>query len=112
MEINNSIINEVCNATKFRYDGNYFIYNVPCNCGETSINFQIKSKICDIKDNGSLYAKIFITGFESDWQKHFQNLNDYISYLSEKSLALDYKIKTDLEDFLNNLFDDEVFVSV
>lgn len=112
MELSNSIINKICANTKFRYDGNYFIYNVPYNYGESSINFQIKSKICDIKDNGSLYAKIFVTGFESDWQKRFQNLNDYISYLSEKSLALDYKIKTDLEDFLNNLFEDEiVFVS-
>lgn len=112
MELSNSIIDKVCSDTKFKYDGNYFIYNAPCNCDESNINFQIKSKICDIKDNGSLYAKIFVTGFESDWQKRFQNLNDYISYLSEKSLALDYKIKTDLEDFLNNLFDGEiVFVS-
>lgn len=48
MEINNSIINEVCNATKFKYDDNYFKSDIFYNYGTSSVNFQIKSKINDI----------------------------------------------------------------
>ena len=34
MELSNSIIGKICADTKFRYDGNYFIYNVPYNYGK------------------------------------------------------------------------------
>ena len=108
IELSNSIVNKICADTKFEYNGDYFYYNTIYNLKELSINFQIRSKICDIKDDGTVWAKVFAVGFESSWQKRFENLNEYISYLSEKSLALNYKIKTDLDDFLNNLFDDDV----
>lgn len=31
MELSNSIIDKICANTKFKYNGNYFIYNVPYN---------------------------------------------------------------------------------
>ena len=34
MELSNSIIGKICADTKFRYGGNYFIYNVPYNYGK------------------------------------------------------------------------------
>ena len=52
-------------------------------------------------------ATIFVDGFDENNQKYFKNLNEYISYLTEKAMSLDYKIKTDLDDFMNNLFDDD-----
>ena len=109
LELSNSIINKICADTKFKYNGDYFYYNTIYNLKQLSINFQIRPKICDIKDGGTIWAKIFVVGFESDWQKRFENLNEYISYLSERSLALDYKIKNDLDDFLGNLFDDDIY---
>lgn len=107
MELSNSIINEVCGATKFKYDGNYFNYNTFYNCDTSSINFKIKSKINDISDDGVVNAIIFVDGFDENNQKYFKNLNEYISYLTVKAMSLDYKIKTDLDDFMNNLFDDD-----
>ena len=109
LELSNSIINKICADTKFEYNGDYFYYNTIYNLKQLSINFQIRSKICDIKDDNTIWAKIFVVGFESDWQKRFENLNEYISYLSERSLVLDYKIKNDLDDFLGNLFDDDIY---
>ena len=79
LELSNSIINKICADTKFEYNDDYFYYNVIYNLKQLSINFQIRSKICDIKDDGSVWAKVFVVGFESDWQKCFENLNEYIS---------------------------------
>lgn len=107
MEINNSIINEVCNATKFKYDDNYFISDIFYNYGTSGVNFQIKSKINDISEDGRVSATIFVDGFDDNRQKYFKNLNEYISYLNEKEMALDFKIGNDLDDFINNLFDDD-----
>ena len=109
IKLSNSIINKICADTKFEYNGDYFYYNTIYNLKELSINFQIRSKIYDIKDDGTVWAKIFVVGFESNWQKSFKNLNEYIYYLSERSLTLDYKIKNDLDDFLSNLFDDDIY---
>lgn len=109
MELTNSIISEVCEATNFRYNGEYFIYNIFYNLGASSIDLQIKSEICEINDNSSLWAKVFVDGYNSSWQKRFENLYEYISYLTNKRVALNYKIKNDLDYFLNNLFDDNIF---
>lgn len=107
IELSNSIINKICADTKFKYNGDYFYYNTIYNLKQLSINFQIRSKICDIKDDGTVWAKIFVDGFDENNQKYFKNLNEYISYLTVKAMSLDYKIKTDLDDFMNNLFDDD-----
>lgn len=107
LELSNSIINKICADTKFKYDGNYFNYNTFYNCDTSSINFKIKSKINDISDDGVVNAIIFVDGFDENNQKYFKNLNEYISYLTVKAMSLDYKIKTDLDDFMNNLFDDD-----
>ena len=48
METNNSIIDEVCSATKFKYDDSYFTSDIFYNYGTSGVNFQIKSKINDI----------------------------------------------------------------
>lgn len=85
-----------------------FNYNTFYNCDTSSINFKIKSKINDISDDGVVNATIFVDGFDENNQKYFKNLNGYISYLNEKAIALDYKIKTDLDNFINNLFDDNI----
>ena len=74
---------------------------------ELSINFQIRSKIYYIKDDGTIWAKIFVDGFDDNRPKYFKNLNEYIYYLNEKEMALDFKIGNDLDDFINNLFDDD-----
>ena len=107
LELSNSIINKIRADTKYKYDGNYFNYNTFYNCDTSSINFKIKSKINDISDDGVINAIIFVDGFDENNQKYFKNLNEYISYLTVKAMSLDYKIKTDLDDFMNNLFDDD-----
>ena len=106
--MNNSIINEVCNATKFKYDDNYFKSDIFYNCGTLSVNFQIKSKINDISEDGIVSATIFVDGFDNNRLKYFKNLNDYISYLNEKEMALDFKIVNDLDDFINDIFSDDI----
>lgn len=68
---------------------------------------KLKSKINDISDDGVVNTTIFVDGFDENNQKYFKNLNEYISYLTVKAMSLDYKIKTDLDDFMNNLFDDD-----
>ena len=108
MEINNLIINEICNATKFKYDDDYFKSDIFYNYGTSSINFQIKSKINDILEDGRVSATVFVDGFDDNRLKYFKNLNEYISYLNEKEMALDFKIGNDLDDFVNNLFDDSI----
>ena len=107
MEINNSIIDEVCGATKFKYDDSYFTSDIFYNYGTSGVNFQIKSKINDISEDGRISATIFVDGFDDNRPKYFKNLNEYISYLNEKEMALDFKIGNDLDDFINNLFDDD-----
>lgn len=105
MELSNSIINKICADTKFKYDGNYFNYNTFYNCDTSSISFKIKSKINDISDDGVVNATIFVDGFDENNQKYFKNLNEYIFYLTEKAMSLDYKIGEKLVNFMYSILD-------
>lgn len=55
-------------------------------------------------DENSLFASIFIEGFEDNKIKSFKNLSEYTSYLKDKEISLHYSFRHELDRFLNNLF--------
>lgn len=63
MKLGNSIINKVCDTTNFKYDDNYFKFDLFNDCDIEIVNYQIKSKINDISEDDVGCATVFIGGF-------------------------------------------------
>ena len=107
MDLNQKTIDYVCNYTWFKYDGDYFVLYFPYNyemvSADIRIKVKIKSKIISMNEN-SLFASIFVEGFEDNKIKSFKNLSEYSSYLKEKEISLHYSFRYQLDRFLNNLF--------
>lgn len=108
IDLNQKIIDHICDYTKFRYDGDCFVLYLPYNYdtigADIKIKLKIKSKIISINEDNSIFASIFIDGFEDNKIKSFRNLSDYAVSLKEKEISLHYHIKYELDCFLKNIF--------
>lgn len=109
MELSNSIIDKICANTKFKYNGYYFVLYLDYFYGivgiEIKVNIQVKTKIINIDENGTITASIFIVGCKGDKTISFKNLDEYICYLNDKEKSLDHKIGEKLVNFMYNILD-------
>lgn len=107
MDLDQNAIERICSYTKFKYDGCYFVLYLPYNYevvgADITIRLKIKSKIISMDEN-SLFASIFVEGFEDNKIKSFKNISEYSFYLREKEISLHYIFRHELDHFLNNLF--------